>query len=250
MNETAVVIHPCTAVEEFARCVELQKIIWGFDDIDLVPLRMFVVASKIGGQVFGAYDGEKMVGFVLALPGYRHGRVYFHSHMAAVLPAYQGRGIGRRLKLRQREDALARGVDLIEWTFDPLELKNARFNIERLGVIVRRYVRNQYGRTSSPLHGGLPTDRLVAEWWLRAPRVEAVVRGGRVPHNPGCQSVRVPVAVVQLKKTDQAAAEKVQAEVREQFEKWLSKGHAVTGFVLEADAGTYLLEPKPEEIPA
>ena len=249
MSEAAVDIRLCTTVEEFARCLDLQKTIWGFDDIDLVPLRMFVVASKIGGQVFGAYDGSAMVGFVLALPGYRQGRVYFHSHMAAVLPDYQGRGIGRGLKLRQREDALARGIDLIEWTFDPLELKNARFNIERLGVIVCRYVRNQYGRTSSPLHGGLPTDRLVAELWLRTPRVEAVVRGGAVLHNPGCQSVRVPAAIAQLKKTDRAAAEKVQTEVREQFEKWLSTGHAVSGFVLDADGGTYLLEPKPKEIP-
>lgn len=241
-------IRACTAIEEFARCVELQKTVWGFADADLVPLRMFVVASKIGGQVFGAYAGGEMVGFVMAVPGYRHGQPYLHSHMAAVLPAHQNQGIGRRLKLQQREDALARGIELIEWTFDPLELKNARFNLERLGVIARRYVHNQYGTTSSPLHGGLPTDRLVAEWWLKTPRVEAVVRGEPAPHDPAAEAVRVPVEITELKKNNPAAAVKIQSEVREKFEAWLGHGYAVTGITVDALFGIYLLEPFQDEL--
>ncbi|MFQ5778269.1 MAG: GNAT family N-acetyltransferase [Terriglobia bacterium] len=246
MSGAAVEIRPCTRLEDFQRCVELQKIIWGFEDIDLVPLRMFVVADKIGGQVFGAYDGATMIGFVLALPGYRHGRPYFHSHMAAVLPDYQRQGLGRRLKLRQREGALARGVELVEWTFDPLELGNAYFNLERLGVIVRRYVRNQYGVTSSPVHGGLPTDRLVAEWWVATPRVRAVVAGERVQHNPQAERIAVPAAIARLKQSDRTAAEKVQTTVRAGFEKWLGQGYAVTGYLLEESGGTFLLEPDEE----
>jgi predicted GNAT superfamily acetyltransferase len=246
MNAAAVELRPLSQHEEFQRCVELQKIIWGFNDVDVVPLRLFVVASKVGGQVFGAFDSGQMIGFVMAIPGYRHGRSYLHSHMAAVLPDYQGQGIGRRLKLLQREDALERGIELIEWTFDPLAFGNAYFNIERLGAIVRRYVRNQYGRTSSPLHGGLPTDRLVAEWWLNSPRVEAVVRGERVAHPAGAERIIVPQWIHELKGTDLPAAESLQTEVRTQFESWLGRGYAVVGFEHEASGGAYLLEPYQE----
>ena len=246
MSAAEVELRPLSQLEQFQRCVELQKLIWGFDDVDIVPLRLFVVASKVGGQVFGAFDSNQMIGFVMAIPGYRHGRSYLHSHMAAVLPDYQGQGIGRRLKLLQREDALARGMDLIEWTFDPLAFRNAHFNIERLGAIMRRYVHNQYGRTSSPLHGGLPTDRLVAEWWLKAPRVEAAVRGERVPHPADAQRIHVPQRIHELKTTDLPAAEKLQTEVREQFEQWLGRGFAVVGFEHSDTGGTYLLEPYQE----
>ncbi len=239
----AVEIRALTELDEFQRCVELQKIIWGFEDVDVVPLRLFVVAMKIGGQVFGAFDAQVMVGFVMAVPGYRNGRIYMHSHMAAVLPDYQSRGIGRQLKLKQREDALGRGIDLLEWTFDPLAFRNAHFNIERLGAVMRRYVRNQYGRTTSPLHGGLPTDRLVAEWGLATPRVEAVVRGEKVAHPADAERIHVPAALHEVKKTDRAAAEKMQSEVRQQFEDWFGRGYAVIGFESDETGGTFLLTP-------
>ena len=162
-----ITIRALTTHPEFNAAVRLQQEIWGFDEIELLPVRLFVVATKIGGQAFGAYDGERMVGFCLAIPGLKPGgKYYLHSHMLGVRREYRNAGVGRMLKLRQREDALSRGIDLIEWTFDPLEIKNAYFNMERLGAIVRRYVLNQYGTTSSHLHGGLPTDRCTAEWWL------------------------------------------------------------------------------------
>src|SRR5579884_3822499 len=166
--------------DELDEAVRLQQEIWGFGELDLLPVRLFVVAGKIGGQVFGAFDGGRMVGFCLAIPGLKRTAEgsYLHSHMLGVLPEYRNAGVGRMLKLEQRKDAVARGVALMEWTFDPLELKNAYFNIERLGCIARRYVFNQYGTTSSHLHGGLPTDRLTAEWWLSSPRVVSVLDGG------------------------------------------------------------------------
>ncbi len=173
-------IRSLTTHAELAEAVRLQREIWGFQEIDLLPVRLFVVATKIGGEVFGAYDGSDMIGFLLAIPGMKPGgRAYLHSHMMGILPEYRDRGIGKMLKLRQREDALARGLDLIEWTFDPLELKNAFFNIERLGCTVRRYVLNQYGTTTSRLHGGLPTDRCVAEWHIASKRVAVRLNGGR-----------------------------------------------------------------------
>ena len=247
MGADAIVVHPLVTAEEFEQAVELQKTVWGFEDIDLVPLRVFVVAGKIGGQVLGAFEGKEMVGFLISLPGYRHGRPYLHSHMAAVVPAYQGQGIGRGLKLEQRREALARGLELVEWTFDPLEFRNAHFNLERLGVIARRYVRNLYGRTSSPLHGGLPTDRLVAEWWLASPRVEAAVRDERRRPGTATEQILVPAAIHELKTRNLEAAEQMQSEVREQFEQWFGRGYAVTGFVRGEAGGTYLLEPFEEE---
>ncbi len=128
-------IKPLTTLEEFERCVVLQLEVWGYSDGDLIPRRVFLVAQRIGGQVLGAFDGETIVGFAMALPGYRDGHAYLHSHMLAVLPDYRNAGLGRRLKLAQRDDAIARGFDLMEWTFDPLEIKNAHLNIARLGAI-------------------------------------------------------------------------------------------------------------------
>ncbi|MFZ1133728.1 MAG: GNAT family N-acetyltransferase, partial [Candidatus Korobacteraceae bacterium] len=146
--------------------VDLEFQVWGFRERDVVPSQMYVVAAKTGGQVVGAFVGDMMVGFVLAYAGIRDSNPYLHSHMAAVLPEYRDLGVGRRLKLAQRDDALARGIPLIEWTFDPLQTRNAYFNICRLGAVAQRYLLDVYGATSSPLHAGLPTDRLVAEWHL------------------------------------------------------------------------------------
>ena len=163
-----------TTHEEFTEAVRLQQQIWGFEEIELLPVRLFVVATKVGGHAFGAFDDGKMVGFCLAIPGLKSGgTTYLHSHMLGVMPQYRNAGVGRMLKMEQRKDAIARGIELIEWTFDPLEIKNAYFNMERLGAIVRRYVFNQYGTTSSHLHSGMPTDRCVAEWWVSSPRVRA-----------------------------------------------------------------------------
>src|SRR5579871_371319 len=125
-------VRALSAHDQLREAVRLQQEIWGFADLDLIPPRMFVVAAKIGGQVFGAFDSQRMIAFLIAIPGLRaDSKSYLHSHMLGVLPEYRDRGVGRMLKLAQRDDALSRGIDLIEWTFDPLELKNAFFNIER-----------------------------------------------------------------------------------------------------------------------
>ena len=176
MTSGTMVIRKCHSLDEMSACVALQKEVWNFTDADLIPLRMFVVAEKIGGQVIGGFDDGKMVAFAFSLPGVRGGRSYLHSQMLAVRREYRNAGLGRQIKLLQRQDALAQGFELIEWTFDPLEIKNSYLNIERLGAIARRYNVNQYGITSSPLQGGLPSDRLVAEWWLKSKRVENLLQ--------------------------------------------------------------------------
>jgi len=227
-------VRALTVHEEFHEAVRLQRIIWGFEDVDVAPARLFVVATKIGGQVLGAFEGGRMVGFLIAIPGIApSGAAYLHSHMLGVLPEYRNNGIGRALKLAQREEALVRGIDLVEWTFDPLELKNAFFNIERLGGIVRRYVRNQYGTTTSPLHGGLPTDRCVAEWWLDSRRVEAIAEGRRRPRPSIVRRVVVPVHM--------ADPRAVQAITADALEHAFRDGLAVVGFERSSEAGTYLM---------
>ena len=120
-SEKVIEIRQLSGLDEFPDVVRLQQAIWGFDDIELLPLRFLVVVCKVGGHVFGAYDGAEMAGFCFAIPGIKPGGLpYLHSHMLGVLPEYHNAGIGRRLKLRQRDEALLRGIDLIEWTFDPL----------------------------------------------------------------------------------------------------------------------------------
>ena len=227
---------------EFKRAVELQKEIWGFAEIELLPARLFVVATKIGGQALGAFDGERMIAFCLAIPGLKAGgKGYLHSHMLGVLPEYNNRGVGRMLKLAQREEALQRGIDLIEWTFDPLELKNAYFNIEKLGAIIRRYVPNQYGTTSSFLHGGLPTDRCTAEWWIDSDRANAAVNG-RPMSRPAIEaSIEVPTAIAELRKSDPKQAREIQQAIGERFQKLFGMGLAVIGFERSEGTGSYLL---------
>ncbi len=243
-------IRHCHELADFERCMELERAVWGGTERDLVPSTIFVVADETGGQVFGAYDHDaalQMVGFTLAMAGYHGERPYLHSHMTAVLPTYQNQGIGRMLKLFQREDAQRRGIELVEWTFDPLELRNAYFNLVRLGAIVRRFIPNAYGITSSPLHGGLPTDRLMAEWWLSSPRVVAALEKGfaEAPAAGDEKTVRieVPGEMAVWKKTNPGRAAEVQGQIREEFQKWLDRGYAVTSLERKADGGCYLLAP-------
>jgi predicted GNAT superfamily acetyltransferase len=239
----AVEIRQLFHLTEFEQVLRLQKVIWGFADVELLPLRFLVVVSKIGGHVFGAYDGSEMVGFCFAIPGVKPGgRPYLHSHMLGVLTAYHNAGIGRRLKLRQREDALAHGIELIEWTFDPMELKNAHFNIERLGAIVRRYSENQYGVTASPLHGGLPTDRCIAEWWINSSRVRAVLAGQPLKHGD-VERIAFPEDIARIRAEDRRRAREIQKKNSDRFLESFRRGLAVTGFERSADEGVYLLEP-------
>lgn len=227
---------------EFADAVRLQREIWGFADMELLPLRLFVVADKIGGQILGAFDGTRMVAFCLAIPGLKPGGShYLHSHMLGVLPEYRNSGLGRQMKLMQRQQALAAGIELIEWTFDPLEIKNAYFNIERLGAIVRRFVHNQYGTTTSHLHGGMPTDRCTAEWWIKSERADAITSGRAFPRNPIEAEIEVPASISTWRTSDPARARDTQAFVAEQFTRHFAQGLAVIGFETSETSGKYLL---------
>jgi predicted GNAT superfamily acetyltransferase len=240
-------IRPLTEHHEFVEAVRLQRVIWGFEDVDLLPARLFVVASKIGGQVLGAFENSKMIGFCLSIPGLKpDGGMYLHSHMLGVLQEFRDAGIGRMLKLEQRAEALRSGVSLIEWTFDPLEIKNAYFNIEKLGAIVRRFTLNQYGTTTSGLHGGLPTDRCTAEWWLSSPRVEGILAGLPSQYAEPVARIPVPSDIEEIKRCDPDRAREIQSRIAGLFLRYASKGLAVFGFERTDEAGTYLVGPAEE----
>jgi len=248
----AIVVRHCHGLAEFGACFEIQRAVWGSADADLTPLPVFVVAAETGGQVLGAFAEDRMVGFTLALAGVRGRAPFLHSHMTAVLEAWHDRGIGRSLKLLQREDALSRGIELVEWTFDPLQIKNGYFNLVRLGAIARRYVANMYGVTSSPLQAGLPTDRLVAEWQLRSARVRRAVaarperKRAKARGRGKVVRIRVPAELAALRQTRPEEAARLQAEIRQEFEHWLNLGYAATSVTVAGQGGEYLLQPWPK----
>jgi predicted GNAT superfamily acetyltransferase len=258
-------------------CVRLQIEIWGYDPHDVIVRRVFMLAQKIGGQVIGAFetgvegtrergadgqaenaDGERderenLVGFALSLPGLKSGdggpQPYLHSHMLAVKEGYRDRGLGAQLKLEQRRDALSRGIRHMEWTFDPVEIKNAFLNIHRLGAIARCYRANFYGVSSSRLQGGLPTDRLLAEWELDSPRVQAILEGRPLEAPAVERRIRVPASIKEWKasETERARALAVQQENRRKFEEAFSQGLAVVDFSMDAEGnGNFELGPFPQ----
>lgn len=244
MSARAEVIRKCAGLDEIRACVALQKEVWDFADIELVPVRTFVAAQKIGGQVIGAFEADELIGFAFALPGYRGGHPYLFSNMLAVREQYRNSGIGRRLKLAQRDDALARGFELMEWTFDPLEIKNAYLNLEKLGAIARRYEVNQYGTNTSRLQGGLPTDRLVAEWWLKSQRVRNLLKNREQSEFEVLRRITVPAEIYAWKRDPETRnrAQEIQDRNRTQFQKAFAEGLTVLGYEPDPQgSGTFLL---------
>jgi predicted GNAT superfamily acetyltransferase len=248
MSNGIVVRKICT-LKEFHTCVALQKEIWGEADLEIEPVTMFVVASMTGGQVFGAFDGNTMVGFTLAVVGVRQDGVrqnltYLHSHQTGVIAGYRDRGVGRMLKLFQRDEALGRGIRLVEWTFDPLETKNAHFNLNRLGAICRRYLEDLYGVTSSPLHRGIATDRLVAEWWLDSPRVIAAIQDLAPEMAEAPAAIELPRELEQWKQNDTERVREVQSRAKGEFTKWFAREYAAVAVRRNKDgSAAYLLRP-------
>ncbi len=159
-------------------CEGLQEAVWKFDKSDIIPPRFIRVLCKHGGLAMGAFDGNTMIGFVFGVPAIHYERPSQHSHMLAVLPEYRNHNVGYKLKTAQREEALNRNIDLITWAFDPLQSKNAHLNINKLGVIACSYDINLYGESSSSkLHSGRGTDRLLAEWWLVSDKFKTIIDG-------------------------------------------------------------------------
>jgi predicted GNAT superfamily acetyltransferase len=266
---------------EFHQCEELQRRVWGMEDISVVPLHLLLTAQKNGGLVLGAFDEQgTMAGFVFGFLGMtEQGQVKHCSHMAGVLPQYQGQRIGYLLKLAQREHVLAQGLDLATWTYDPLEGSNASLNIGKLGVICRTYLRDVYGDTGIQLHLGLSTDRFEVEWWVRSQRAKerleschgkltldkaldmgaekanrtgldgrGLLRSERNDRAPGAKTilVEIPADFQAIKSADMGLAREWRAQTREIFEDCFSAGYVATEFISEVQEGLrrnfYLLQ--------
>jgi predicted GNAT superfamily acetyltransferase len=251
-----IVVRNCEGFDELEACIRLQVETWGYDPGDVIPRKVYQLAQKIGGQVVGTFDTEiagtgerggpdSLVGFAMALPGVKNHSAtpqpYLHSHMLAVRESYRNRGLGAQLKREQRLEALGRGIRLMEWTFDPLEIKNAYLNLHKLGVVVRGYLENFYGFSTSRLQGGLPTDRLVAEWWMDSPRVQAALEAtlavAPIANEKIEERILVPATIYEWKASeagrDRALA--VQLENRGKFQRAFSRGLAVVGFTRDAE---------------
>jgi predicted GNAT superfamily acetyltransferase len=250
---------------ELRRCVTLQHEVWGENFGEVVPAAILWVATRTGGIIAGAFaEDDSMVGFVFGLSGWRDGAPLHWSDMLAVLPSARGTGLGRRLKAFQRDTLSARGVNDVFWTFDPLESRNAYLNFARLGVTAREYLRDCYLGSRSHLHLGLGTDRLVAHWQLRSPRVRGRMSGETAPPGPadiaalpsvndaaGVREdvtearlcVRIPADIQALKARDPEAAAGWREVTRRAFETYLGRGYVVTELVRETpEVSSYVLE--------
>jgi len=256
-------IRACQGLGELEACVQLQLATWGYDLTDAVPRRLFLLAQKIGGQVIGAFEtgsegareqgraerppgteepaARNLVGFAMSLPGVKivnsQPYAYLHSHMLAVRESHRNRGIGTQLKWEQRREALSRGIRRMEWTFDPLEIKNAFLNIHRLGAIACEYRVDFYGVSSSRLQGGLPTDRLLAVWELDSPRVEGVAAHRPAGEHSIQERIIVPVSIGLWKanEANRKRALAVQLEIRKKLQRAFSQGLAVLGYSRDSE---------------
>jgi predicted GNAT superfamily acetyltransferase len=277
-------IRPLTSVDDFRRVYALEQEIWGYTSAeDSVPVPMMVVSAKTGGLLLGAFEsesgnasdeGDRLVGFAYSLPALANGRPYHWSHMLGVVERHRGTGLGWQIKMEQRRLLLDAGLDLIEWTFDPLQALNAHFNFVKLGASSREYHVNVYGESSSALHRGTATDRLIVEWWLKEPQVVerlAETSAGRARPGtsrdavsvnevadsgswlaPGrrdlsvdasCLAVTIPTGFTEMQQRDLPLATEWRAATREIFCTYLPAGYQVVDFQLDVPArrGTYRL---------
>ncbi len=269
-------IRRLTTLEDCRRVVQLEREVWGYTDAeDVVPPPILIVSIKRGGILLGAFDESgEMKGFVYSMAALRGGRPSQWSHMLGVVKEARESGLGAQLKLAQREHALEQGVDLIEWTYDPLQAINAHLNFSKLGVVASEYEENIYGDSSSPLHRGSPTDRLVAEWHIARPHVERrianwgqpIVRDGSLAAVPLVNAsvsgvgwvkpgradlslearrvlVEIPIGFSDMQLGDPDLAMAWRLHTRAIFQHYFARGYRAVDFFLsrESGRGQYLL---------
>jgi predicted GNAT superfamily acetyltransferase len=238
-----IVIRECTTLDELAACVQLQRDVFKLPEIEISPVRHLIVTRNAGGFTLGAFDGEEPIGFVLSVPAYLQGERAFYSHMTAVRSDHQGSGVGGRLKWAQRERSLAEGVKFIKWTFEPTKARNAFFNLEKLGAVVREMQENFYGvdyATTPEI--GLASDRLFAQWELESDKVKALAAGENyTERRPVVRSVTVPTDWYGLVASNAESALSEQIRIREEFHSGFAAGLVCRGFERSETEPKYLL---------
>lgn len=242
-----VTIREVTTIEEYDACISLQREVFGLPDLEISPRRHLIVSRMAGGWTLAAFLGTRLVGFVHHLAAVRGEEIFGYSHMMAVAAEYQNYGIGAQLKWAQRARALAEGRDFIKWTFEPMRARNAHFNLNRLGVVVRDYAVNFYGTdyVTNPAEkaagvSGIDSDRLFASWHLKSPHVEALAKGDEFALPSPAQKVVIPADFSALLKRDPASARREIMRVREEFLQALSRGFVCRAFERDAEQPQYL----------
>lgn len=241
-------IRQVNTIEEYDACVYLQREVFGLPDLEISPRRHLIVSEQAGGWTLGAFVDGKLVGFVHHLAAVRENQVFGYSHMMAVAADHQNFGIGAKLKWAQRARALAEGREFIKWTFEPVRARNAHFNLNRLGVVIRSYGVNFYGtdyatnpseRSGGPL--GMDSDRLFASWELKSPRVEALAGGRDVSAGTPDEVIEIPNDFGALVKSDPSAARAEALRIREEFIRAFGAGLVCRAFERDKNRPKYLL---------
>lgn len=240
-------IRTVTKIEELARCVELQQAVFKLPDLEISPLRHLIVSINAGGFVLAAFAGAEIVGFVLHLVALRgDDEIIGYSHMTAISPDFQNAGVGAKLKWAQRERVLQRGQKFIKWTFDPMQSRNAHFNLNRLGAVIRSYAANYYGtdydlRLVETERVGLDSDRLFAEWELDSERVKIIERGETLPDlGEVVRTIEIPANWKAILETSFQTARQEQARVRREFQNAFDANLICAGFERGAQTSKYL----------
>mgnify|MGYP000029317864 CR=1 FL=1 len=180
VKDRSIIIREPKTIDDYKKLMDVQIEIWGMPDYsEAVTYHMLISAHRHGGVLYGAFEEDtgRAIGLVFSIPAYRNGKIYQYSHLAGVIPEYRHKGLGYILKLKQRKHVINQGLDLIVWTYDPLQGSNAKFNIEKLGAIVRKFYENYYGELLDKINIGMPSDRFEAEWYIKSKRVELKLRG-------------------------------------------------------------------------
>ena len=245
MRTATVTIRQIDEVAEIRAVEHLQKEVWGIPDLDVVPLTHLVAAKEAGGTLIGAFDDEVLVGFVYGFPSFEFGKHAHHSHMLAVKSEYRNLDLGRRLKLAQREHVIAQGVELMTWTFDPLQSLNAHFNFNKLGVVADRYLPDFYGDDAASFLHQTGTDRLWVSWLVSTERVKNIIGGNAGPtqfeQELDSISIEIPGDINSLQQQQPQIASQWRKETRSAFTEAINAGYVVVGFTRENDVGRYLL---------
>ena len=238
-----VTIREINDVAQMRAVEELQKEVWGIPDLDVVPMTHLVAAREAGGVLIGAFDGDALLGFVYGFPSFERGQLAHHSHMLAVRPGYRNLDLGRRLKLAQREHVIGQGIDLVSWTFDPLQSRNAHFNFTKLGVIADRYLPNFYGEDAASFLHQTGTDRLWVSWFVSSERVERLISGATEEISLDDEQVTIDIPS-DIDSLPRETALRLREETRTAFTEALKAGYVVQSFVRGKAVGKYILSRK------
>jgi predicted GNAT superfamily acetyltransferase len=251
----ALEVRECQSIAEFDACIELQREVFGLPDLEISPRRHLIVSRRAGGWTLGAFDGQSLAGFVHQMAAVRGGNeVIGYSHMMAVRQGYQNKGLGALLKWEQRQKSLDEGKTFITWTWDPMQARNAHFNLNRLGCVVRAYGANFYGTDYSTSHAydperapGIDSDRLFAGWELLSPRV-AALHAGREPQPLGspAKTIEIPPDWYALIQSDPVGARREQLRVRREFEEAFKQGLICAAFERDTEHPRYMLYERDE----